>query len=63
MANDHVIPELSGGLEFPDSTTLRLSGWIFPNSRRAELILSLRAYLMIIHYSPIPDVLQHLPYL
>ncbi|KAG2031435.1 hypothetical protein BDR03DRAFT_986432 [Suillus americanus] len=25
MANEHVIPELSDGLEFPDSTTLRLS--------------------------------------
>ncbi|KAG1764084.1 hypothetical protein EV702DRAFT_919724, partial [Suillus placidus] len=36
--------------------------WIFPDSRRVDFV-SLHACLMIIHYSPIPDVLRHLPYL
>ncbi|KAG1763528.1 hypothetical protein EDD22DRAFT_497576 [Suillus occidentalis] len=36
---------------------------MFPDSRCVELILSLYACLIIVHYSPLPVVLRHLPYL
>ncbi|KIK34317.1 hypothetical protein CY34DRAFT_98234, partial [Suillus luteus UH-Slu-Lm8-n1] len=63
LFDESTLVDLQSWLERQLICTYNCLHWMFPDLRRVELIFSLHACLMIVHYSPIPVVLRHLPYL